>query len=179
MKLLLLVFHSLSFLGALVLGIINLKMGFDKSQSWTFPLRGHLKLGSFFYLLSFTTFISGLFLKRNSLTINIIGHKTISYFILFFLFVLGVSGLIKILNLYRLRLIYKLHPWLGLILLALFWAQFFNTLIYAFQQPIIKREGTINLKVFDFHKENTRIFIEKTITSSLWQIGFFSDSHFS
>lgn len=124
--------HPIWQLIALYLGIKNLSIGFNKSQSWTFPMRTHRKIGFIFVIMTAIGAVIGrqvnLLLAHRGKFIHISGHRLLANSIIVLLILIVISGLIKQRHTFRLRWLQFLHPWFGFLAMGLMFAQLFLTL---------------------------------------------------
>ncbi|MCS7258515.1 MAG: hypothetical protein NZ601_04000 [candidate division WOR-3 bacterium] len=124
------IIHGLVLLMALIIGVKNLAIGFERSRRWTFPIFQHKKLGIWFVALTILGIILGYIgkttFKNPKREFLLPGHKTIFVFIAIFLILLIVSSLLRTRRYHRFRWFQKLHEWFAFILLVLYFAQFFT-----------------------------------------------------
>jgi hypothetical protein len=121
--------HPIWQLIALYLGVKNLSVGFNKSRSWTFPLRSHRNNGLSFIIMTSSGAIVGWIinsiLARYYNPLHIIGHRIITYVMLILLILITISGFMKQKHAPRLSLLQFLHPWFGVLATGLIFAQLF------------------------------------------------------
>jgi hypothetical protein len=125
--------HPIWMLIALYLGIRNLAIGFNKSESWTFPIRSHRQVGFAYTIMVATGAFIGwyvnsiLFVRGNAIRIS--GHNLLMIIILSLAGLIIISGLIRQKHTYRLRWLQGLHPWFGVLAVGLMFAQLFLGLL--------------------------------------------------
>ncbi|MEO0072936.1 MAG: hypothetical protein ABIK10_05845 [candidate division WOR-3 bacterium] len=126
------IIHGSVLLIALIIGVRNLAIGFGRTPRRPFPLLLHKKLGFWFIILTGVGILAGYLIKKtvanNNRILLPLGHNKVFVFILIFLALLMLSGFLRSRHFHRLRWFQKLHEWFGLILLALYFAQFFGVI---------------------------------------------------
>ncbi len=125
--------HPLIQVSALIIGITNLRIGFNLSKTWTFPIRKHRALGLIFFVLLLSGTIIGWQVNRAlnniGMAFHIAGHRFIALLIIILLFLIMISGFMSQKYQYRIQWLGVLHSGLSILLLGLISAQLFGFLL--------------------------------------------------
>lgn len=124
--------HPVWQITALVLGVKNLSIGFNRAKLWTFPTRKHRTLGLLFITLSVTGSIIGWQVNRTLFKIGqaiiLPAHRLLAYFIIGFIILITISGFLRQAHWHRMRWLQALHGWFGILAAGLIFAQLFIVL---------------------------------------------------
>lgn len=125
--------HPLIQIGTLIIGITNLKIGFNLSKTWTLPVRKHRALGLIFVALLLSGTIIGWQVNRalnnTGMAFYIAGHRFIAWLIIILLFLIMISGFISQKYQHRSQWFRVLHSGLSILLFGLMFAQLFGFLL--------------------------------------------------
>ncbi|MCX7784826.1 MAG: hypothetical protein N2201_01145 [candidate division WOR-3 bacterium] len=121
--------HPLWQLFGLFLGIKNLSTGFTKTESWTFPLRQHRRLGLLFYIFILSGGLIGwqtnAVMRSQGINFRLSGHPGLAITIIILASLTILSGLLRQSHSKYLQWFQFLHPWLGVIAVSTIFAQLF------------------------------------------------------